>query len=320
MKIWGMVLASLIQKTSRMSKYLIVLGGPTASGKTACSIELAKHFGTEIISADSRQIYKETRIGTAVPDADQLAAVRHHYIQTISLTNYYNASMYELDVLNTLGNLFISHDVVVMTGGSGLYINAVCNGIDDLPAVDSEVRKTLELKYKKEGLESIRNDLKILDPVTYEKVDLKNHLRILKALEISIQTGIPYSSFLTHEKKQRDFKIIRLALNMDRELLYDRINRRVEMMVEEGLVEEVEGLKHMRNTNVLKTVGYREIFSYFDGSISLEESIDLIKRNTRKYARKQITWFRKDNLYPWFLPENTEKMIRYCEQEMKRTK
>ncbi len=301
-----MDLASLIQMTTRMSKYLLVLGGPTASGKTACSIELANHFGTEIISADSRQIYQETRIGTAVPETE--------------LTSYYNASMYELDVLNTLKSLYKKHDVVVMTGGSGLYINAVCDGIDDLPTVDPIVRKTLEQKYNKEGLESIRNDLKILDPLTYEKVDLKNHLRILKALEISIQTGRPYSSFLTHKKKQRDFKIIRMALNMDREVLYNRINKRVDMMVEDGLVEEARGLSNLRDTNALKTVGYKEIFSHFDGNISLEEAIDLIKRNTRKYARKQITWFRKDNLYPWFSPEEKEKMINYCERQMNRTK
>lgn len=303
-----------------MSKFLLVLGGPTASGKTACSIELAKHFNTEIISADSRQIYQETCIGTAVPEPAQLAAVRHHFIQTISVKSYYNASMFEFDVLDTLQNLFRKHDVVVMTGGSGLYINAVCEGIDDLPSVDQGIRKSLAEKYEKEGLESIRKDLKVLDPESYEKVDLKNHLRILKALEITIQTGRPYSSFLTAEKKKRDFKIIRMALNMERELLYSRINQRVDQMVEDGLVEEVEALKHLRETNVLKTVGYKEIFQYFDGKLSLDEAIDLIRRNTRKYARKQITWFRKDNLYPWFLPSELEKMTNYCEVQFSRIK
>jgi len=297
-----------------MSKFLLVLGGPTASGKTASAIKLAKYFNTEIISADSRQIYRETSIGTAVPDANELAQVPHHFIQSISLKTYYNASMYEENVLSTLEKLFEKHDVVVLVGGSGLYINAVCDGIDDLPTVDPEIRQSLDAKFKKEGIESIRNDLRLLDPTTYAKVDLKNHLRILKALEITIQTGRPYSSFLSHQKKKRDFQIIRLALNMDRTLLYDRINRRVDLMVESGLIEEAEGLKHLRETNVLKTVGYKEIFAYFDGKLSKEEAIDLIKRNSRKYARKQITWFRKDELYPWFHPDEVQKMIDHCEK------
>ncbi len=295
-----------------MSKFLIVLGGPTASGKTSTGINLAKHFDTEIISADSRQIYKETTIGTAVPEPGQLKEIKHHFIQTISLEKYYNASMYEIDVLATLEELFKKKDLVVMVGGSGLYINAVCDGIDDLPTVDPEIRLSLEKKFIKEGIDSIRKDLKLLDPITYGKVDLKNHLRILKALEITIQTGKPYSSFLTHQKKQRDFHIIRLALNMNREDLYDRINLRVDLMIEQGLAEEAEGLKHLRETNVLKTVGYKEIFSYFDGNITMDEAIDLIKRNSRKYARKQITWFRKNELYPWFHPDETEKMLAYC--------
>ncbi len=302
-----------------MSKFLIVLGGPTASGKTSTGIELAKYFETEIISADSRQIYKETSIGTAVPDPFQLQEVRHHYIQTINLGTYYNASMYEANVLATLDQLFIKNNVVVMVGGSGLYINAVCEGIDDLPTVDPEIRKNLDLKFQKEGLESIRNDLRLLDPITYEKVDLKNHLRILKALEITIQTGQPYSSFLTHQKKQRDFQIIRLALNMERDILYDRINKRVDQMVEQGLVAEVEGLKHLKNTSVLKTVGYKEIFNHFDGNSTLEEAIDLIKRNSRKYARKQITWFRKDDLYPWFHPKDISDMINHCQAGIDKT-
>ncbi len=297
-----------------MSKFLIVLGGPTASGKTSTAIELAKFFNTEIISADSRQIYKETTIGTAVPDPQQLAEVPHHFIQSISLKTYYNASIYEENVLSTLDKLYKKYDVVVMAGGSGLYINAVCEGIDDLPTVDPGIRQSLDTKFRKEGIESIRNDLKLLDPDTYAKVDLKNHLRILKALEITIQTGRPYSSFLTHKKKKRDFQVIRLALNMDREILYERINSRVDLMVETGLFKEAEELKHLRDTNVLKTVGYKEIFAYFDGNISKEEAIDLIKRNSRKYARKQITWFRKDELYPWFHPDEIQQMTAHCEK------
>lgn len=308
-----MELTSLILKITRMSKFLIVLGGPTASGKTSTGIELAKYFDTEIISADSRQIYKETSIGTAVPEPSQLKEVKHHFIQTIKLGTYYNASMYEEDVLATLEQLFKKKDIVVMVGGSGLYINSVCEGIDDLPRVDPEIRKDLDLKFQKEGIESIRKDLKLLDPASYEKVDLKNHLRVLKALEITIQTGKPYSSFLTHQKKQRDFHIIRLALNMEREILYERINKRVDLMIEQGLVQEVEGLQHLRNTSVMKTVGYKEIFNHFDGNSTLEEAIDLIKRNSRKYARKQITWFRKDGLYPWFHPEEIRNMIDHCQ-------
>lgn len=303
---------------TRMSKFLIALGGPTASGKTSTGIKLARHFDTEIISADSRQIYKETSIGTAVPTPEQLAEVKHHFIQTIKLGTYYNASMYEEEVLTTLDQLFLKKDIVVMVGGSGLYINAVCKGIDELPTVDPEIRKSLYLKFQKEGLESIRKNLKILDPLSYERIDLKNHYRILKALEITIQTGKPYSSFLTDKQKPRNFHIIRLALNMEREILYNRINMRVDQMIEEGLVDEIEGLKHLRETSLMKTVGYKEIFNYFDGNISLEEAIDLIKRNSRKYARKQITWFRKDDLYPWFHPEKIQDMIDFCQLEIEK--
>jgi tRNA dimethylallyltransferase len=300
-----------------MTKTLVVLAGPTAVGKTSTGIALAKRYGSEIISADSRQIYRETTIGTAVPSPEELAEVPHHFIQYISLEEYYNASMYEQDVLSRLEELFKKHDLIFMVGGSGLYINAVCFGIDDLPTVDQQVRDTLAQRFREEGIERLREDLKRVDPVSYERTDLNNHFRILKALEVSIQTGRPYSTFLTRSKKERDFRIIRLALDMDRNTLYSRINTRVEQMIEAGLVDEVKGLERFREKNAMKTVGYREIFSYLDNDITLNEAVDLIQRNSRKYARKQLTWFRKDNLYPWFHPEETEKMAAYINERLK---
>jgi len=298
-----------------MNKTLVVLGGPTASGKTGVGIALAKHYRSEIISADSRQIYKETSIGTAVPAPGELAAVQHHFVQTKSLAEYYNASRYEFDVLKLLESLFSKHDVIFMVGGTGLYINAVCFGIDELPAVDPVIRNNLARLHQQKGIGALREELQQSDPVTFARVDLNNHFRILKALEVTRQTGRPYSSFLTHQKKERNFNVVRLALDMKREELYRRINQRVDTMIEKGLVEEVRRLEQFRDKNAMKTVGYREIFRYLDNSISLDEAIDLIKRNTRKYARKQLTWFRKDNMYPWFHPEDISAMLTHIEQE-----
>lgn len=292
-----------------MNKTLVVLGGPTASGKTGVGITLAKHYHSEIISADSRQIYRETSIGTAVPSPEELEAVPHHFIQVKSLGDYYNASMFEFEVLELLEKLFRKHDTIFMVGGTGLYINAVCFGIDALPTIDPAIRDALAMLFRTRGIGALQEELERTDPATYAKVDLNNHYRILKALEVTRQTGKPYSSFLTHRRKKRTFAITRLALDMDREMLYERINRRVDAMIEKGLVEEVRRLEKYRGTNAMKTVGYREIFKYLDHDISLDEAIDLIKRNTRKYARKQLTWFRKDNLYPWFHPDQVEEMI-----------
>jgi len=300
-----------------MTKTLVVLAGPTAVGKTAVAIELAKNYGSEIISADSRQIYLETTIGTAVPSPEELAAVPHHFIQCISLDDYYNASMYEQDVLRKLEELYKEHDIVFMAGGSGFYINAVCFGIDDLPKVDQQVRDSLARDFRENGIEWLREELKRVDPVSYERTDLNNHFRILKALEVTIQTGRPYSTFLTQSRKERDFRIIRLALDMERNELYERINSRVDRMIGAGLVDEVKGLEKYRGKNAMKTVGYREIFSYLDNLISLDEAVDLVKRNSRKYARKQLTWFRKDNLYPWFHPEETERMLAEIDSQLK---
>ncbi len=297
-----------------MKQTLVVLAGPTAVGKTSCGIEVASHFGTEIISADSRQIYRETTIGTAVPSPRELALVKHHFIQTTSAKAPYNASIFENQVLERLEQLFKVHDLVLMVGGSGLYIDAVCEGIDDLPQADPRLREELLERFKKEGLESLTRELKSLDPVSYGKMDLKNPMRVLKALEVSIQTGKPYSTFLLATKKERPFDILRIALDLEREILYNRINRRVELMMEAGLLEEVRQLQHLKGYSAMKTVGYRELFRVLDGELSLDEAVDLIKRNTRKFARKQLTWFRKENLYQWFTPANCKEIIGWIEK------
>ncbi len=298
-----------------MKPTLVVLAGPTAVGKTSCGIEVARHFGTEIISADSRQIYRETTIGTAVPSSAELALVKHHFIQNISVKEGYNASLYENQVLEKLDQLFKLHDLVLMVGGSGLYIDAVCEGIDDLPQVDPVLREELQERLRKEGLEVLTRLLLHLDPLSYEKVDLKNHMRVLKALEISIQTGKPYSTFLSDTKKERPFRILRIALDLDREILYHRINGRVVQMMEAGLMEEVRQVQHLKGYTAMKTLGYRELFRVLDGELSINEGVDLIQRNTRKFARKQLTWFRREKRYHWFSPHNCKEIIDWIEKE-----
>jgi len=293
-------------------KYLIVIIGPTAVGKTELCLQLARELQTEIITADSRQIYKELNIGTAKPSEYELAQVRHHFIGTKTIHENYTAGMFELDVIDLLNNLFQKKDKVIMTGGSGLYINAVCNGIDALPRVEPDIRNQLIKKHEKEGIESLRQKLKKIDPDYYQQVDLNNPKRLLKALEITIQTGKPYSSFLTKETKTRPFQIIKTGLYRDRKELYEQINRRVEQMIEEGLVEEVKALHQYKHLNALNTVGYKELFSYFDGKITFEEAVRLIKRNTRRYAKRQITWFSKDPEIVWLHPNeknNIKKSI-----------
>jgi tRNA dimethylallyltransferase len=296
-----------------MNKELIVLMGPTAIGKTMAGIEIAKNLGTEIISADSRQIYKEMSIGTAVPDKDQLQEVKHYFIQTRSIHETYNASNFETDVLELLENLFKKHDKVLMVGGSGLYIDAALNGIDDLPDADPELRAGLQKQLDEEGIESLRNDLRLLDPVSYKKIDLRNPKRVQKALEVSIQTGKPYSSFLSSPRKNRSFKVRMACINTDREELYHRINLRVLEMIQKGLIEEVKSLLPQRNLNALKTVGYKELFSYFDGDISREKAIEKIQANTRKYARKQLTWFKKYKECQWFGKKETENILKWID-------
>lgn len=292
-----------------MTKTLIIVLGPTGIGKTNLSIQLALALNTEIISADSRQIYKELHIGTAIPNSQQLHTVKHNFIQTHSIHNYYNASQFETEVLQYLKLLFKKYDSVVMTGGSMLYIDVVCNGIDNLPAIDQDVRIGLEERFKNDGLENLRAELKKIDPEYYQLVDLKNHKRILHALEIFYSIGKKYSSYRTNEKKKRDFNILKIGLNTNRAVLHQRINQRVDQMIEDGLIEEARSVYPFKHLNSLNTVGYKELFSYFDGEIPKEEAIELIKRNSRRYARRQLTWFHKDPDINWFDIGNEVKII-----------
>jgi tRNA dimethylallyltransferase len=294
-----------------MIKYLAVIAGPTAAGKTQTAIEVARYFNTDIISADSRQIYRELKIGTAAPSAEQLAAVKHHFIGNRSVHEYYNASMFECEVIELLDQLFENHNIVVMTGGSGLYIDAVCKGIDDFPTVDPEIRVRLKSEYLQKGIEWLRQQVKTFDPDYYMQVDINNPKRLLKALEIYNMTGRSYSSFFTNQKKERNFEVIYIGLNMQRNMLYNNINNRVDHMVSQGLVDEAKKLLPLRNLNALNTVGYKEMFDYFEGKTTLNEAIDLIKRHTRQYARRQLTWFRKNKQMQWFEPHQKEDIINY---------
>ena len=298
-------------------KHLIIITGPTASGKTDLAVTLAEHFDTEIISADSRQIFKEMRIGTAVPDDEVLHRVKHHFIQTRSVKEYYNAFMYETEVIDLLEQqLFVNHDVAIMCGGSMMYVDAVCNGIDLIPDPDMAVRNRLWQQFENEGIEPLRQQLLQLDPDYYKICDLNNHKRIIKALEVSIQTGKPYSSFRTGNKKQRSFSIIKIGVNYPREILHQRINQRVDKMIGEGLLDEARSLYSLKHLNSLNTVGYRELFDFFDNKTDLETAVELIKRNTRRYARKQISWFNGDKDLTWFQPDKVDDIINYCNSKI----
>lgn len=297
-----------------MENYLIVILGPTGVGKTDLSINIAKRFDTDIISSDSRQVYKELNIGTAVPEPHYLEQVHHHFIQHLSVNDYYSASQFEENAIELLKKLFKDKQVVVVAGGSMLYIDALCNGIDELPTVDPELRKELIERFEAEGLEPLRRELKHLDPVYYDKVDLKNPKRILHALEICYMTGKPFSELRTNIKKQRPFKIIKLGLNREREELYERINIRVDQMLEKGLEDEARSVYAHKSLNSLNTVGYKELFDYFDGTIDKEEAIRLIKRNSRRYARKQLSWFRRDESVRWFHPEEGSNIFTYLDE------
>ena len=283
-----------------MKNTLIVLPGPTGVGKTAFAIELAERLKCDIISCDSRQFYREMMIGTAAPDEEQLARVKHHFIGFLSVTDYYSISLFERDVMALLPGLFESNPVAVMTGGSMLYMDAVCRGMDDIPDTDPAVRQKYLTMYGNEGIEGLRIALKMLDPASYARVDLHNPRRILRALEITESTGTPYSSFLTAPVRQRDFRIIKAGLTRSRAELYRRIDTRVDAMMEAGLEEEAASLKEYRGLNALNTVGYRELFRWFDGEITREQAVMLIKRNSRRYARKQLTWWNRDSEISWF--------------------
>ena len=296
-----------------MNKFMIVLLGPTGVGKTDISINLARHFNCEIISADSRQFFTEMRIGTAVPSELQLETIKHHFIRVLSIKDYYSSSLFERDVLNLLPAVFSKKNVILMSGGSGMYIDAVCEGIDDIPDVDPLVRNKFIAKYYQEGIEGLRAKLKLLDPEHYSKVDLKNYKRIIRALEICETAGRPYSSFLKKQKRERDFGIIKIGIERPREELYQRINRRVDDMIAMGLEDEARQLYDFRNLNALNSVGYKEFFDVFDGKISREKAIELIKRNSRRYAKRQMTWWSKDKEIKWFHPDSLQDVIRHIE-------
>ncbi len=284
-------------------KTLVVIGGPTAVGKTAIAIKLAKHFKAEIISADSRQFYREMTIGTAKPTDEERQIVKHHFIDSLSIHDYYNAWQFEQGVLKFLKTYFKRRDIAFLVGGSGLYIDAVCHGLDDLPTIKPEIRQNLLERYEKEGLESIRFELKQIDPEYYLQVDLKNPQRILHALEVFYQTGKQFSILRKEQAAERSFKIIKIIIHQEREILYERINNRVDKMIEIGLIEEAKSLYPYRQYASLQTVGYRELFDYFDGKYDLEEAVRLIKRNTRHYARRQISWFKRDAENLWKEPD-----------------
>ena len=297
-------------------KTLIVLLGPTGVGKTALSFALAERLGSPILSADSRQLYGEIPIGTAAPTKEEQERVKHYFIGTHQLTDYYSAAQYEIDVLNLSREVFESHDALLLTGGSMMYIDAVCKGIDDIPTVDDITRRTLLERYEQEGLEPLVNELRLLDPEYYRVVDLKNPKRVIHALEICYMTGRTYTSFRTQTAKERPFRIVKIGLLREREELYDRINRRVDQMVADGLVEEARRVYPYRHLNSLNTVGYKELFSYFDGSCTLEFAIEKIKQNSRIYSRKQMTWFRRDDSIRWFHPDETEEILHYVAESL----
>lgn len=295
-------------------KTLVVITGPTAVGKTELCISLAKHYGIPIINADSRQIYRELRIGTARPTDEQLKEVRHYFVGSISIDDYYNASMYEQDVLQVLEQEFRHAPIQLLTGGSMMYIDAVCNGIDDIPTVRDDIRQEMKRRYAEEGLDALCEDLKRLDPEHWAVVDRKNYRRVIHALEICYQTGQTYTSFRKQEKKLRPFRIVKIGLNREREELYTRINQRVDQMMADGLLDEVRLMADKRQHNALNTVGYKEMFNYLDGTWTLEEAIERMKGNTRRYARKQLTWYKRDEEMRWFHPDEKDCILNYIKQ------
>lgn len=297
---------------------LVVLIGPTAVGKTETSFAIAEHFACPIISADSRQMYRGMEIGTAMPTKEELARHRHFFVGQLSPGDYYSAAKYETDVLALLEKEFPHHPTMLLAGGSMMYIDAVCNGIDDIPTVDDDTRAMVLEKYEREGIEKLAAELRLLDPEYYNEADIKNPKRVMHALEICYMTGKPYSSFRTQQKKERPFNIIKIGLQREREELYARINSRVDRMVEQGLIEEVGSFVHLKHHNSLNTVGYKEIFKYLDGEWTLPFAIDKIKQNTRIYSRKQMTWYRKCDDITWFHPGDISNIIAHIEKKIHR--
>lgn len=299
-----------------MSHTLIVLIGPTGVGKTELSLSIAEHFHTSILSSDSRQLYADLKIGTAAPTPEQLARVPHHFVGTLKLTDYYSAAQYEADVMKKLEELFSLNEVVVLTGGSMMYVDAICKGIDDIPTVDKDTRELMLQKYAEEGLDHLCAELKLLDPEYYQIVDLKNPKRVIHALEICYMTGKSYTSFRTQSTKKRPFRIIKIGLTREREELYERINRRVDEMLDAGLLEEVKAVYPYKELNSLNTVGYKELFKYLDGEWTLEFAIEKIKQNSRIYSRKQMTWFKRDNKIHWFHPDQKGEIMNYINEQL----
>ena len=292
---------------------LVVITGPTAVGKTELCLDIAEHYGIPIINADSRQIYRDMQVGTAAPTAEQLKRVKHHFVGTLALNDYYNASMYEQDVIRLLEGMFYGQDnaVALMSGGSMMYIDAVCNGIDDIPTIRDDVRTLYKQRLERDGLQTLLEELKEKDPAYYDIVDHNNPRRVVHGLEICYQTGLTYTSFRVKEKKKRPFRIVKIALNRDRENLYLRINKRVDWMMEHGLEEEAHRLLPYRHLNSLNTVGYKEMFKAIDGEWQMDEAVERIKGNTRRYARKQLTWYKKDNDIVWFDAAETDIIFKY---------
>ena len=284
-------------------------------GKTELCLDIAKELGIPIINADSRQIYRELKIGTAAPTEEQLRQVRHYFVGTLSLTDYYSASMYEEQVMQLLPKLFQSSDYALLTGGSMMYIDAVCNGIDDIPTVDDETRNSLKQRLATEGLEALCEQLHQLDPEHWEIVDKKNPRRVVHALEICLMTGRTYTSFRTNARKERPFRIVKIGLNRERDVIYDRINRRVDSMMQAGLLDEARSLYHLRHLNALNTVGYKEMFAHLDGTWSLDEAVERLKGNTRRYARKQLTWFKRDPQMLWFSPDDKQMILNHITKQ-----
>ena len=296
-------------------KKLIVLTGPTAVGKTAVSLDIAKHFGIPVINADSRQIFKELKIGTARPTEEEMQEVKHYFVGTLGIEDYYSASLYEQQVLELLEKEFQSHEYALLSGGSMMYIDAVCDGIDDIPTIDDNTRALMKQRLKDEGLEALVEELKRLDPEYYEIVDRQNPRRVVHALEICVMTGQTYTSFRKRSKKERPFRIIKIGLDRPREELYNRINASVDQMMSDGLLDEVKALYPKKDMNALNTVGYKELFDYLDGRWSLEEAVERIKGNTRRYARKQLTWYKKDEQIRWFHPDDKQAIINYISKD-----
>lgn len=297
-------------------KTLISIVGPTGSGKTDLSIAVAQHYSAPIISTDSRQFYRGIPIGTAQPVAEQLAAVEHHFIASHDITDEFNCGAYEAAALQRLAELFEHHDIVVAVGGSGLYIKALCEGMDEMPEADAGLRKELSNKLQQFGLEPLVAQLRELDEVTYNTIDRKNPARVLRALEICLTTGVPCSQIRTGQRHKRDFNIVKIGVDMPRDILYDRINRRVDIMIQQGLEAEAQSVAHLRQYNSLQTVGYREMFDYFDGKSTREEAIELIKRNSRRYAKRQMTWFRRDGEIEWFHPTKLSSIVDYIDSKI----